>query len=182
MPEESSEDLAERLDGLEAQRQELIVWLRSMGYRSGGRMVLPPESASDEHKERIANYELVVDEIEKLRPLYISKLVASLAESSKRLEDLTEQLKDSGSDQSRSAVRLEAFTSALSVLTSIIVLALFGAYLFHALSDAGITGERAISLLSVGEGLLLGALYLSFELLKRRYRLWDLSRPPDPAG
>lgn len=122
MPDEaeSLESLAQKLSDLDKEREQYIEWLRGRNYELGQRVTFTDAEGVAKQKRFVA----VENELEVLRPRYMSRLLASLDASSKRLEEtskaqvsITTNLERSSDAQLKATTKLASIANTQSDTT-----------------------------------------------------------------
>lgn len=164
----SAAEAKRRLTELSGRRSSTIERMRAMGVNPYGDGI-PPEYIRLQNE--LAGIDRTIDET---REWYLVRVTESLDESSQRLKDSSEKQLAATTALHRSSRGLEALTSALFILTTILAVVGSGSYFLQALREAGVTGLLAVIWASIGT--LIVALLVLGSLIVLRRRFPELSR------
>jgi hypothetical protein len=151
--EENLAEMAAQLEKLEAERVEMVAWIRAEGHQPTDRVTFPQA----DKQARWNRYPAILQEIENLRNRYTAASLRSMADSSERVQ--------------KSSLRLEAFTVALLILSGVLAVVGTGSYLLAALTAIGITGREAFFWATAGILLIIASILITFWRLRKRYGL-----------
>jgi hypothetical protein len=138
LPDEadSLESLAKQLSDLDKEREQYIEWLRGKSYEPGQRVIFTDGEGVAKQKRFVA----VENELEVLRPRYMSRLLASLDASSKRLEETSKAQVGMTANLEKAERQLGAISAALLLLTGVLAVFVAGSYTLQVFANAGYSG------------------------------------------